>query len=110
MLNIIESQDSTYMSYELVVYLYYACRVTENKIKKILEEEGIIISAGEISNILTQEKRRRKSHMGEHDVMSILNTCKKQMVGFSFFDYIRDTFSGNRAMTRFAQLISRNHL
>ena len=52
MLNIIESQDSTYMSYELVVYLYYAyaCRVTENKIKKILEEAGIIISAGEISN------------------------------------------------------------
>ena len=112
MLNIIESQDSTYMSYELVVYLYYAyaCRVTENKIKKILEEAEIIISTGKISNILTLEKRRRKSHMGEHDVMSILNTCKKQMVGFSFFDYIRDTFSGNRAMTRFAQLISRNHL
>jgi len=45
LLNIIESQDSTY---ELVVYLYYAyaCRVTENKIKKILEEAGIIISAG----------------------------------------------------------------
>jgi len=75
-----------------------------------LEEAGIIISAGEISNILTQEKRRRKNRMGEHDVMSILNTCKKQMVGFSFFDYIRDTFSGKRAMTRFAQLISRNHL
>ena len=100
------------MSYELVVYLYYAyaCGVTENKIKKILEEEGIIISAGEISNILTQEKRRRKNRMEEHDVMSILYTCKKQMVGFSFFGYIRDTFSGNRAMTRFAQLISRNHL
>ena len=43
-------------------------RVTENKIKKILEEVGIIISAGEISNILTQEKRSRKSRMGEHDV------------------------------------------
>ena len=77
MLNIIESQDSTYMSYELVVYLYYACRVTENKIKKILEEAEIIISAGKISNILTQEKRRRKSHMEEHDVMSILYTCKE---------------------------------
>ena len=31
--------------------------VTENKIKKILEEAGIIISACEISNILTQEKK-----------------------------------------------------
>lgn len=40
-----------------IVYLYYACRVTENKIKKILEEWGIIISEGEISNILTQEKK-----------------------------------------------------
>ena len=40
-----------------IVYLYYACRVTENKIKKILEESGIIISEGEISNILTQEKK-----------------------------------------------------
>ena len=29
--------------------------------------------------------------------------CKKQMVGF--FDYIRDTFSGKRAMTSLAQLI-----
>ena len=108
MLNIIESQAQ--LIHELVVYLYYACRVTENKIKKILEEAGVIISAGEISNILTQEKRRRKSRMGEHDVMSILNTCKKQMVDFSFFGYIRDTFPGKRAMTRFAQLISRNHL
>lgn len=28
-----------------IIYLYYACRVTENKIKKIMEEMGIIISA-----------------------------------------------------------------
>ena len=42
-----------------------------------LVEERIIISAGKISNILTQEKRRRKSHMEEHDVMSILYTCKE---------------------------------
>ncbi len=40
-----------------IIYLYYACRVTENKIKKILEEWGIIISKGEISNILTQENK-----------------------------------------------------
>ncbi|MCW3138348.1 MAG: hypothetical protein OCU20_05790 [Methanophagales archaeon] len=42
--------------------------ITENKIKKILEEAGIIISAGGISNILTQEKRSQKSRMGEHGV------------------------------------------
>jgi hypothetical protein len=39
-----------------IVYLYYAGRVTENRIHKILEEIDIIISEGEISNILTKEK------------------------------------------------------
>lgn len=40
-----------------IVYLYFGCRVTENKIRTILEEMGIIISEGEISNILTKEKK-----------------------------------------------------
>jgi Transposase IS66 family len=40
-----------------IVYLYFGCRVTENKIKIILEESGIIISEGQISNILTKEKK-----------------------------------------------------
>jgi hypothetical protein len=40
-----------------IVYLYIDCRVTENKIKTILEESGIIISEGQISNILTKEKK-----------------------------------------------------
>lgn len=48
-----------------VVYLYYACRVTENKIKRILEEAGILTSAGEISNILTQEKKEELTR--EHE-------------------------------------------
>jgi hypothetical protein len=40
-----------------IVYLYFRCRVTENKIKTILEESGIIISEGQISNILIKEKK-----------------------------------------------------
>ncbi len=40
-----------------IVYLYFGCRVTENKIQTILEEIGIIISEGQISNILTMEKK-----------------------------------------------------
>jgi hypothetical protein len=40
-----------------IVYLYYAGRVTEKKIQKILEEAGIIISEGEISNILTKDRK-----------------------------------------------------
>ena len=39
-----------------IAELYYVGRVTENKIHSILTEFGIIISEGEISNILTKEK------------------------------------------------------
>ena len=39
-----------------IVYLYYAGRVTENKIHMILKESGIIISEGEIEQISTKEK------------------------------------------------------
>ena len=44
-----------------IAYLYFAGRVTENKIKKILEESGVIISEGEISDILTKEKKEEFS-------------------------------------------------
>jgi len=37
--------------------LYFACRVSENKIHKLLIERGIIISEGQISNILIKEKQ-----------------------------------------------------
>ncbi len=52
-------QDSEFGSdlKSFIVYLHYAGRVTENKIQKILEESGIIISIGEISNILTKDKK-----------------------------------------------------
>jgi hypothetical protein len=39
----------------LVVMLYYVGRVTENKIHSILTDFNILISEGEISNILTKE-------------------------------------------------------
>ena len=40
-----------------IMYLYCAGRVTEPKIKKILDEAGIIISKGQISNILTKKNQ-----------------------------------------------------
>jgi hypothetical protein len=40
----------------LVAEFYYVGRVTENRIHSILTDFGIIISEGEISNILTKEK------------------------------------------------------
>ena len=36
------------------VYLYFSCRVPEEKIRRMLTEAGIVISEGEISNILTK--------------------------------------------------------
>jgi hypothetical protein len=60
------------------MYLYFGCRVTENKIKTILGESGIIISDGQISNILTKE-----------NMMSIM-----------------DILSGKKEMTRLSTLIA----
>ncbi|MFZ2070375.1 MAG: transposase [Halobacteriota archaeon] len=138
------------------------------ELKRILEEAGVTISAGEISNILTQEKKEELTrereeilkaglessgyfhtddtglkHKGKNhhvhvicnalfsaffitpkkdrenpdeeekgklekaaweNMMSILDTCRKQGVGF--FDYVKDIFSGKRALTRLGHLIS----
>lgn len=40
-----------------IANLYYAGRVTENRIRKMLREAGVIISTGEISNILIKDKK-----------------------------------------------------
>jgi hypothetical protein len=39
----------------LTAVLYFSCRVTENKICRLLNEVGISISEGQISNIITKE-------------------------------------------------------
>ena len=54
-----ESEQKTEFGSNLkafITHLYFAGRVTENKIEKILEDCGIVISTGQISNILTKEK------------------------------------------------------
>ena len=48
-----------------VVYLYFACRVPEKKIWRVLTEAGIVISAGQISNILTQTCKEEFTHEKE---------------------------------------------
>ena len=40
----------------IVAYLYYKCRVPQNKIFDLLTDIGIVISEGTISNILTNDK------------------------------------------------------
>ncbi len=69
-----------------IANLYYKGRVTEHKIKSILEEAGISISEGEISNILTKEKH------GEF-------TNEKQDIfeaGMEYSEYIHADDSGAR--------------
>jgi hypothetical protein len=41
----------------LIISLHYAGRVTQNKIQRILEDIGIVISEGTIANILAQESQ-----------------------------------------------------
>ena len=57
-----------------VVYLYFACRVPEKKIWKVLTEAGIIISEGQISNILIkagkEEFTREKEGIFKAGMMS----------------------------------------
>lgn len=45
--------------------LYFACRVTENKICQLYRELGISISEGQISNLLTKEKHAELAHEKE---------------------------------------------
>jgi regulator of replication initiation timing len=40
----------------LTAILYFSCRVTENKICQLFRDIGIVISEGQISNIITKEK------------------------------------------------------
>lgn len=57
-----------------IIDLYYNARVTEHKIQKILKEHGVLISEGQISNILTKEKseefRKEKEEIFEAGMTS----------------------------------------
>ncbi len=55
----VDARDSEFGSdlKAFIVYMHYSGRVTENKIRKILKEMGITISKGQISNILTKDKK-----------------------------------------------------
>jgi len=67
-----------------IANLYYKGRVTEHKIKSILEEAGISISEGEISNILTKEKHseftNEKQDIG--DLLTCVNCILTKCVDF----------------------------
>jgi hypothetical protein len=71
-----------------VIGLHYVGRVPQNKIKEILENIGVIISEGTISNILTKEK---------HEVF----TAEKEAIfkeGMKHADYFQIDDTGARHM------------
>jgi regulator of replication initiation timing len=71
-----------------IIGLHYVGRVTQNKIKEILENIGVIISEGTISNILTTEK---------HEVF----TAEKEAIfkaGMEHADYFQIDDTGARHM------------
>jgi hypothetical protein len=74
----------------LVVTLYYVGRVTENKIYSILTDFNILISEGEISNILTKEK----SEVFSAEIAEIFQT------GMRRAEYFQSDSTGARHMGR----------
>ena len=78
-------------------YLYFGCRVTEKKIWQILTERGIIISEGQISNILTKVKKEEFTQ----EKVSILEA------GMSCTDYfhIDDTGARHKGINHHVQVI-----
>lgn len=60
----------------LVIMLYFELRVTQNKIHKLLKSIGIVISAGQISNILTHKHKKRFSKERQETLKTGLKTTR----------------------------------
>ncbi len=81
--------------------IYFACRVTEEKIWNILIERGIIISKGEISNILTKDKKEEFTKEKE-DIFKVGMECTD-------FFHIDDTSIRHKGMNHYVHGICTLH-
>jgi len=77
--------------------LYFACRVTENKIQTLLSERGIIISKGQISNILIKDKQEKFSKE-KNDILTAGMEC-------SNYFHIDDTGARHNGMNYYTHAI-----
>lgn len=84
-----------------IIDLYFSCRVTENKILRALTEMGVIISSGQISNIIT--KSRAKEFTKEKD-----DIFTAGMESSDYF-HIDDTGARHKGVNHYVQVIC-NHL
>lgn len=81
----------------LVFDLYYNERVTENKIQKFLEQHGILISEGQISNILTKENAKEFGEEKE-DIL-------QAGIASSNFVHIDDTGARHNGINHYTQVL-----
>ena len=83
-----------------IVSQYFSCRVPENKILRALTEAGIIISKGQISNIITKSRAKEFTEEKE-DIFT---------AGMKSSDYfhIDDTGARHKGVNHYVQVICNN--
>jgi hypothetical protein len=81
----------------LISTLYYENRVTENKIASFLNANGLLISEGEVSNILIQDESEKLS--------SIKNEIFKTGLSSSIYNQIDDTGMKVNGKSAYATLV-----
>lgn len=83
--------------YAYIHHLYFECRVPEKKIWKILTDAGIVISSGQISNILTKKMQEAFSQERK-DILEVGMNCTN-------YFHIDDTGARHKGINHFTQVI-----
>lgn len=83
--------------YAYIYHLYFECRVPEEKIWKVLTDAGIVISTGQISNILTKKMQEAFS-LERKDILEVGMNCTN-------YFHIDDTGARHKGVNHYAQVI-----
>jgi len=83
--------------YAYIHHLYFECRVPEGKIWKVLTDAGIVISSGQISNILTKKMQEAFSQERK-DILEIGMNCTN-------YFHIDDTGARHKGINHYVQVI-----
>jgi Transposase IS66 family len=83
--------------YAYVHHLYFECRVPEKKILRVLSDAGIVISSGQISNILTKKMQCAFSQERKDILEAGMN--------FTNYFHIDDTGARHKGVNHYTQVI-----
>ena len=83
--------------YAYIHHLYFECRVPEKKIWKVLTDAGIVISSGQISNILTKKMQEAFSQERK-DILEVGMNCTN-------YFHIDDTGARHKGINHYTQVI-----